>query len=220
MEQSWHRQRALSILGADMTAGRLLSRIASIVAMAGAIVSLDCGGSDLSTPSLTAEFSPSATATAAGRVKLVEAGRAGTRVVLNVVLYGPTASSDLDAFAFDLVIADTTVARFVPGTASAGNALLLSAGQSIDLYAQQSGGRVVVGIRKTGGGGGNGVSVAQATVVSLAFDVLRVGGTALTLAGSPTNPQNPTPTAAAFDPSGNKIGSVEFDSAPATLSGV
>jgi len=108
----------------------------------------------------------------------------------------------------------------VPGSASAGNALSLSAGQSIDLYVQQSGGRVVLGIRKLGGGSGNGVSGSQATVVSVAFDVLRAGSTALTLAGSPTNPQNPTPNAAAFDSGGTKVGSVRFDSAEGTLSGV
>jgi hypothetical protein len=71
--------------------------------------------------------------------------------------------------------------------------------------------RVVVGVTKLGACGGNAVTGSQASIATLAFDVLKAGTTTLTFASSPA-PE-------AKDPSTARIGTIVFDAASATLAG-
>ena len=62
-----------------------------------------------------------------------------------------------------------------------------------------------------GGGVGNGVSGSSAIVVTLAFDVLKVGGSTLAIAT--------TPAPTVRDRNGATIGAMTFDSAAGTVTG-
>jgi hypothetical protein len=84
--------------------------------------------------------------------------------------------------------------------------------------ATQSGGRVIVGVTKLGGGPGNGVGAAEAGIVRLTFKVVNVGTSMISFSGSITS-SNPTGQPVALDSGGAPIGSVIFDSSPATISG-
>ena len=134
---------------------------------------------------------------------------------MSVAIEGPTTSADLYSFAFDLLLGDPSVAQYVSGTVDFGSALTLEAGQSYSVLASQTGDRVVVGVSKTGGGTGNGVSVSEAVVVRLTFRVLKEGTTSIVLAGSPGE-SGPL----ALDSGGATIGSVQFDTSPASISGI
>ncbi|MFQ5818294.1 MAG: hypothetical protein ACE5H2_10135, partial [Terriglobia bacterium] len=83
----------------------------------------------------------------------------------------------------------------------------------------QSGNRVIVGVTKLGGGAGNGIGPLEPIIVSLTFQVLKVGTTNITIVGSPANPQNPTAAPAALDSTGVVISSVFFDTFAAQISG-
>lgn len=177
-----------------------------------------CSNNDSS--SLSASFAASPTASAPNLVKLIQKSVSGTNVVVQVVLYGPTTSTDLYSFAFDIGIADPTVAKFVTGSAVAGGALQATGGQTVtaiaDLGTTGGGGvdnsLVVVGVTKTGGGLGNGVAGASAVIVELTFQALKGGSTALTITGSPS-PE-------ALDHNGATIGTINFDAAAATMMGI
>jgi hypothetical protein len=185
-----------------------------------ATVGLGCSGGG-SNGSLGAGFTASTTTSAPNLVKLVKKSTSGTLLVVDVVIYGATTSQDLYSFAFDIGIGDPTVVKFVPASAVAGNALQAGTGQTIqavaDLGTLGGGGvdnsRVVVGVTKLGGGSGSGNGVAtSAVVVTLSFQVLKAGSTTLTLTG------NPTPKA--LDSDGAAIGSITFDAASASVTGV
>lgn len=177
----------------------------------------DNGGGPI-TPPLTAAFTASPTAAAADRIKLVESSKAGSRITLNVAVFGPTTSDDIYGWAFDVVIGDPSVARFVPGSANAGNALSACPGQVVEALATQGTAndgstRVVVGVSKLGGCTGNRVNDSQATVVSLTFDVLKTGNCSLSFSG------NPSPLALDSKTVPESIPSIQFDTAAATLRG-
>lgn len=176
------------------------------------------GGNDVVGSEIAASFTASGTDSTPGLVRLRGGSTAGDRVTVEVAIGGPTATTDLYSFAFDLVLSDPTVAQYVNGTAVFGSALTIGTGQDRAVLVSQSGGRVVVGVSKTGGGpgSGNGVAVTEAVIVSLNFQVLKRGTTRVTFGGSP----NP----AALDSTGAVIGSVGFDgfgdpSVFATISG-
>jgi len=101
------------------------------------------------------------------------------------------------------------------GAPTTGPALTTSGGQTLEVLVTQTGDRVVVGVTKLGGGSGNGVTASGETViVELAFRLLKVGTTTLTIEGSPgTDPD-------ALDSAGGDIASVVFDTATVTLVGV
>ena len=164
---------------------------------------------------IVASFSGSGTASAPDVVRLT-GSPSGNTVVVRVVVGGPTTSSDLYSFAFDLVLGDASVATYVAGSAAFGTALTLSGGQTSAVEATLQGNRVVVGVTKQQGvsnsGAGNGVPSEQ-TVVSLTFRLLKAGSTTLTIEGAPGG------SPACLDSSGAAIPSIVFDAAPATLSG-
>jgi hypothetical protein len=198
-----------------------ISRTASGVALAalvlGSLSAIGCGGDDDS--SLGVSFTQSATAPASGLVKLVQKSSSGSHVVVSAVIYGPLPSVDMYSFAFDVVIGDPSILRFVTTSETAGDALVASGGQSVQAVADvgtlPGGGndnaRVVVGVTKTGGGSGNGFSTAMATVVNLTFAIQQAGTTTLAIASSPT-PQ-------ALDSNGAPMGQIDFDTATASVRG-
>lgn len=183
-----------------------------------AVCALGCSSG--SSGSLSASFTASGTPTAANLIKLIQKSKSGSHVIVQAVIYGPTTSQDLYTFAFDVAIGDPTIVKFVSGSAVAGTALTVTGGQTIsaiaDLGTLPGGGvdnsRVVVGVSKLGGGLGNGVAGASAVVVELTFATLKSGTTTLTLTGSP-NPQ-------VLDHNGAPIGSITFDAADASMTGV
>jgi hypothetical protein len=185
--------------------------------MAGMIVCLTaCGGGDnngTTVDPIVAAIHPSGTQSAADLVRLTGT-TAGDVAVVSVAIGGPTTSDDLYAFAFDLTISDTSVLTYVNGSAALGNALTLDAGEDAEVLAVQNGDRVTVGVSKLGAASGNGVTIAEATVVSLRFRVLRRDRvSSLAIAGfAPDDP-------AALDSTGTAIGSVTFDGASLGVSG-
>lgn len=192
--------------------------LASIVAMVLAPMALPgCGGGGggdggMMPAPVVARFTGTSAASAPNLVRLT-GSPSGNTVVVRVVVGGPTTSSDLYSFAFDLVLGDTSVATYVAGSATFGTALTLSGGQTSDVEATLQGNRVVVGVTKLGGGAGNGVATEQ-TVVTLTFRVLKAGSTTLTFAGAP-----PSGSPACLDSNLATIPSIAFDAGSATLSG-
>ena len=178
---------------------------------------LGCGGGDDGS-SYAVTFTPSSTPSAPRLVKLVQKTKSGGRVVVQVVIFGPDAALDMYSFAFDVMIGDSNVLRFVGNSDVAGNALIPTGGQTVESLASVADGgtdpsTVVVGVSKFNGGSGNGISDASAVVVELAFDVRAAGTTSLTLAGSGGNPPR------VFDSNLVPIGSITFDTASATVQG-
>jgi hypothetical protein len=178
------------------------------------------GGSDPVAPAATAQFTPSGTAAAPNGVRLVLASSNADTATLNVMVGGPTTSSDLYSFAFDIVLGDPTVATYVTGSARIGDALQATGSQTRSLLVSQSAGRIVVGVSKLGGGPGNAVQDPEEILLSLTLRVLERDITTLTLAGSTADPGNPTNAPVALDSAGAVIGSVRFDPDPATLAGL
>lgn len=174
------------------------------------------GGSDggVLPVGLAALFSESGTAGAPNLIRL-NGSSTGDLVEVEVSIGGPTSSTDLYSFAFDLVLGDPGVAEYVGGSASVGTALTTESGQSLQVLATQLGPRITIGVTKLGGGTGNRVDdTGEAAVISLVFRVLQSGTTTLTIEGSSGNDP------AAIDSGGSAIDSVEFDAVSATLVGV
>jgi hypothetical protein len=194
-------------------------RSVAIAALAAASL-LGCGGGD-SGSGFAVTFTPSTTAATPRLVKLVQKSKSGGRVVVQAVIYGPDAALDMYSFAFNVLIGDPNVLRFVTGSDTPGNALVVSGSQTVDSIAGlgtlPGGGTdystIVVGVSKLGGGTGNGVPGASAVVVEMAFDVRSAGSTTLTLAGSGGNP------ATVYDSNGSVIGSITFDAQSANVQG-
>ncbi|HET9299447.1 MAG TPA: hypothetical protein VFO11_05840 [Candidatus Polarisedimenticolaceae bacterium] len=185
-----------------------------------------CGGGsssgDPTEAAVSAQFTPSGTASAPNLVRMTQAVVDRDLVRINVVLGGQTSSTDIYSFAFDLVLSDATVASYVAGSAQAGTALQPTGGQSIAVFANPDSARpnrVVVGVSKVGGGAGNGVSVGEAIVVSLVFRVLRRDVTSISFGGSSSNPTSPNFKPVALNSQNAVIASIDFDPAPVRLTG-
>jgi hypothetical protein len=173
-----------------------------------------CGGSNNSS-SFSASFTPSTTASAPNLIKIVPKGSASNKLVVDVILYGPTTSTDLNSFSFDVVIGDTAVLGPVPNSAMAGTALTVTAGQTIQALAAPDSSdpsHIVVGVSKVGPGVGNGVAGSSAVVVELSFGFLKAGVSNLSIATSPAP--------VAIDHNGTVIGTISFDTAVGSASGV
>jgi hypothetical protein len=194
--------------------------IAALLALA-LVLPFGCGGDDggggVVPTNLVASVVPSGTAAAPNLVRLRASSVSGDTAVLEVVLGGPTTSSDVYAFAFDLVLSNPAIAAYVAGSAAAGTALVPTGGQSITVQAVQTGNRVVVGITKVGGGAGNGVGAAEPAIVRLSFRVLAAGATQVTFSGS-VAPQNPTGAPAALDSNVAIVPTIAFDGVAAAIS--
>jgi hypothetical protein len=160
-------------------------------------------------PSLSVSFTDSGTASAPDLVRLT-----GTpsreRVLVDVVLAGPTTSEDISSFAFDVEIGDTSVLAYGDVAAVAGPALFTQGCLDPTVLASQAGDRVVVGVTKLGCAG-NGLPAGEQAIVSLSFRVLGAGTSTLSLTGSPS--QDP----AVFDSNAIKIDSIQFDPLSATI---
>jgi len=172
-----------------------------------------CGSSKSAT--LGAQFSPSTTAATAGLVKLLPQAASGARVVVQAVIYGPTGALDMYSFNFDVKVGDTSVLKFVSGSAVAGGALTATGNQTIEATASPDVSDptlIEVHVHKSGGGAGNGVAGSSAVIVELAFDALMQGTSTLAIAGAP----GPTVT----DQNGAAIGTIIFDSASGSVTGI
>jgi hypothetical protein len=169
-----------------------------------------------SNPSTSAQFTASMTAPAPGLVKLVQRSRSGSRVVVDVVIYGPDPALDLFAFRFGVKVDDSALVKFAPQPDYSQNALAADAGQAIaiDVDGTTDPSTVQVVIGKQGGGAGNGIGASSAIVIELPFDVLGSGATTLTLIGLGADQPE------AIDSTHAPIAAVRFDAASAGLRGV
>jgi hypothetical protein len=164
----------------------------------------------------TASFTSSATAPTAGLVKLMQKSRSGSRVVIDVVIFGPEQNLDLFGTRFGVKIEDTSVVRFVPQTNYTQTALVAGDGQAIAINVDGASdpSLVQVDAEKQGGGAGNGFATDSAVVIELSFDLQGSGTTTLTLTGlGDAAPE-------AFSSTRTPIADVTFDSASASVRGV
>ena len=148
-----------------------------------------CGGGGGGGVSLSASFTESVSTLPPGFVKLRQKSASGGRVVIQAVIGGPETTLDMFAFAFDVKIGDGSVAKFVAKSGVAGNALVATAGQTIQALVDTASGDptdIVVGVSKLGGPPGNGIAGSSATVVEMAFDLLQAGTTTLTITAPAT----------------------------------
>ncbi len=194
----------------------------SISVAAFALLGYGCSSNSSST--LSAQFTASNTPAGTLRlVKLVQKTASGGRVVVQAVIYGPDTTLDMYAFAFDVAIGDTTVVKFADGSSVAGDALQAFAPQTIEALVGpdlSDASHVVVGVSKLGGGVGNGIADDaddSAVIVEMAFDVLRAGTSSLTISSSTGGTPLP-PTVE--DSTGAAIGTITFDAAAATMTGI
>ena len=164
----------------------------------------------------SAQFTASATPAAPGLVKLEERSRSGARVVVDVVMFGPEATLDLNAFQFGIKNGNPDLVKFTPQPTYGQTALIADAGQAlaIDVDGASDPSLVRIDTAKQGGGAGNGIAGASAVVIELTFDVRGSGATTLTLVGL----GNEQPKA--FDSTRAPIAAVRFDAASATVRGV
>ena len=169
-----------------------------------------------SSSSTSAQFTASVTAPAPGLVKIVPKSRSGSRLVADVVIFGPEAGLDLLAFRFGVKIGDTSIVRFAPQNNYTQTALVAGDGQAvaIDVDGVSDPSLVQVDVEKQGGGAGNGIDGASAIVIELSFDVQTSGATTLTLVGL----GNDAPEA--LDSRRTAIAGVTFDAASASVRGV
>ena len=191
-----------------MSCSRFL-RIPVLAAMC--LIIAGCGNN----PSISAQFNASATAPAPGLIKLVERSHSGSRVRVDVLLYGPEPGLDLFAFRFGIKIGNDNVARLVPQSHYNQSALVASDGQliSIDVDAASDPSLVQIDLGKTNGAG-NAVAGPSAVVLEVTFDVQSSGTTTLTLVGLDDEPPH------ALDARGTTIAAVHFDAASASVMGV
>jgi len=187
----------------------------ALAASASLILALSLAGCGSKSTSVSARFTQSATAEAPGLVKLVQSGGSGQRLVLTALLIGPEPALDLNEFRFGIKIQDPTLVKFVPQASYMQTALVAGDGQTIAIDVDGSDASLIqIDVRKLGGGTGNGVAAAAATVIQVSFDVQGSGSTTLNLTGlGATQPQ-------ALDSARNPIPAVVFDAANAGVVGV
>lgn len=192
-----------------MSAGRkaaLLLALAVAGASCGGSGSGGGGGGGPAGPP-TAAFAGSGTAAAADRVRLTGTAN-GDLVTLRVDLGGPTTSTDLFGFAFDLVLSNPSMIAVV--SATEGDAL--TPATSVDVQIATQANRLIVGVSKLASAtGGNGVGAGESTVVEIVLRATRAGTTTIAV----DDPPGDSP--AALDSNGQVVPSVQFDLAAATL---
>jgi len=109
-------------------------------------------------------FTGSGTTPGPNLVTMADGGTApGSLIQVDIKIGGPTTSSDLFSFSFDVVLSNPSVIESVETVA--GDALT---GDTAILISPIENGRVVVGVAKKGGAG-NRVASADATIVGLVF---------------------------------------------------
>lgn len=163
---------------------------------------------------LIASFVGSGAPAAPNRVRLVGGGVDDDLLTVNVALGGPTTSTDIYAFSFDLVLGSSDEIEYVTGSIEPG-AMLSSAGcAAVVAFADQNGPRITIGVTKVGACPGNGSTLNEAIVAHLQFRVLEVSSTTITIEG-PSDPGS----SVALDSMLDEIASVTFDSDDATILG-
>jgi hypothetical protein len=167
------------------------------------------GCSHGTTSSSNGYFYSSGTASQPDQVRMVSGGVSGDVVTVQVKITGPTTSSNLDAFSFDLLLSDPTVADYVDGSASAGAALDPEGTSQIDVHVIHDQQRVSIAVGTGGGSAGTGISAGSATIVSLRYRILKKGTSALQFA--------PDPSPMALNGAGVPVSSVTFDAAPSAI---
>jgi hypothetical protein len=179
----------------------------------GLLLSLAAACSNDSTTS--AQFAGSNTPPAPGLLKLVQASVSGTRVVLDVQLFGPEPDLDLYASRFGIRISDPSIVRFVPQTTYVQSALVASEGQTIRIAVNGSDPSLVeVETSKQGGGVGNGFTSPAVVVIQLTFEVMGAGGSTLSLVGLEGNPPQ------ALDSGREPLEGVRFDTQGASIAAI
>jgi hypothetical protein len=134
-------------------------------------------------------------------------------MVVDVVLFGPEAALDLNAFKFGVRNGNSDLVRFAPQATYVQTALIADATQTIatDVDGASDPSFVQIDVEKRGGGVGNGIAGASAVVIELTFDVRGSGTTTLTLVGLGADLPR------AFDSTRAPIPAVSFDAASATV---
>jgi hypothetical protein len=164
---------------------------------------------------LNANFIASVTPTTARLVKLQPLAASGKNVSVQAVIYGPDTTLDMYSFDFGVKIGNTSLLQFVPGSAVAGGALTAASGQTIVVTGTPNMADpsiVNISVHKTGGGAGDDIPGASAVIVSMTFTANMAGSTTLAIAAAPT------PTVE--DSTGATIGTITFDTANGTVTGI
>lgn len=162
-----------------------------------------------------AQFAASATPPTSGLLKLVQASASGSRVVVDVLLFGPEPDLNLYATRFGIRIADTSAVRFVPQATYVQSALVASDGQTILIDVDGTDPSLVeVQTVKQGGGAGNGFTSPAAVVIELTFEILGSGGSTLSFTGLDGNPP------LAVDSGREPLQGLRFDTQSASIAGV
>jgi hypothetical protein len=186
-----------------------------LMAMVGVLLALTVAGCSNSSSTTSAQFAGSSTPATPGVIKLVQSSVSGTRVVLDVLLFGPEPALDLYASRFGIRIADPSMVRFVPQATYVQSALVASDGQTIVIDVDGSDpSLVVVETVKQGGGAGNGFTSPAAVVIELSFEILGTGGTTLSFTGVDGNPPQ------ALDSARQPLQGVRFDTLGASIAAV
>jgi hypothetical protein len=135
--------------------------------------------------STSAQFSPSMTSPTPGLVKLVQRSHSGSRVVVDVLIFGPEPDLDILGFQFGIKIENPGVVKLATQASYGQTALVAGDGQAITMNVDGASDPSLVSVEviKTGGGTGNGIPGTSAAVIELPFDVQGSGGTTLTLVG-------------------------------------
>jgi hypothetical protein len=163
-------------------------RLASFLALTMIALALPgCGGSDSNsggggTAPVTATFVSNDASTGSDLVRFSAATCVNSICTLEVSI-GTTSASNYYAFAFDILISNPAIARFVNGSDATGSFLQ----GTVDSIASQPSDRVVVGVSKVGAIAGNGAP-AEDDVMILSFEMIGTGDATLTFVGSPNNP--------------------------------
>ncbi len=177
--------------------------IAVLVSMSFLVHCGSSGGGGVIETTKPPTFTGSGTAPGPNLVTMADGGTAaGSLIQVDVKIGGPTTSSDLFSFAFDVVLSNPSVIKSVYPVA--GDAL--SGETLIECSLSPEGDRVVCGVTKTTAIGNDVVS--DATIVGLVFKM------------SPNTPGSTTLSfalATALDSHGDPIPSVNFDSATAQI---
>jgi hypothetical protein len=163
----------------------------------------------------SAQFGASTTPSTPGLIKLAQASVSGTRVVVDVLLFGPEPDLDLYASRFGIRIADPSAVRFLAQATYSQSALVASEGQTIRIDVNGSDPSLVeIETVKQGGGAGNGFASPAAVVIELTFEVLGEGGSTLSFSGLDGNPPQ------ALDSAREPLAGVRFDTQAASIAGI
>ncbi len=171
------------------------------------------GGNGGTTPSRPSPVWTNSTTAPAPNLVTMTGSVSGDTITVTVNLTGPTTSSDIYGFAFDIIMSSPGILQYVTNSAQAGNALQQGSCPAAPIVnVGQNGQRIVIGVTKQGDCPGNQVD-GTGTVLTFQLKSVGTGSTNLNFTGSPSNPINPTDNPTAVDHLGQPIPSITFDTA-------